>query len=629
MLDELTIARSRKHLQTYYKEELEKIGAFPKRLKVIAKHPAIDIKDRFPSYEKINKDISEYKLSLYKPASYLKEECKKMYGDDKAVKAFSQEQRENYLIGMMKTNFLKRLESSIFSFNISMGRTIEKIKKLEKRIKEYIKNAHKQTEINYETPELSNEENEDDDLNEANSIGKKLLYKFEHLKLKEWLKDLKNDKNSLVSLNAVAKDVTPKRDKKLFELKEIIRNKIKNPINDENKKVLVFTAFSDTATYIYDNLLDMVENELGLNIALVTGSAQNKTTFGNTNYTEILTNFSPRAKNRKNMSKMPQDNEIDILIATDCISEGQNLQDCDYLVNYDIHWNPVRIIQRFGRIDRLGSINTQIQLLNFWPTEDLNQYLNLKERVESRMTLVDISATGEENLLKVEEVKGLIEEDLKYRDKQLLRMKDEVLDLEELDENVSLTEFSLDDFRIELLRYIMQNQKELENAPLGLYAVVPSPENRDYKSKYEITKATKEIIKPGIIFCLKNNQESKGSGKINQLYPYFLVYIRDDGTVKFNYVHSKQILEIFRLLASEKDTPYEELCDLFNEETENATNFDKEFKLLKRTITSINSLFKKKNYGSIANSRDGLLIADTVAKVLNEEYELITWLIIK
>lgn len=629
LLDELTIARSRKHIETYYKSEILKIGAFPKRLPVISKAPEIDIKDEFPSYDKINKEIITYKLSLFNPAAYVKREHKTYYEEKagKSVIAFSQVSREYYLIGMMKINFLKRLESSIRSFEISMERTIAKITILEDRIKEYKK--HPQKEINFETSDMN--DNEDDELNQANSIGKKLKYSFDHLDLTLWLGDLKSDKDSLVILMNSAQAVTVERDKKLFELKNIIKNKIETPLNDGNKKVIIFTAFSDTAMYLHENLKEFVTKELNLHIALVTGGNINKTTLGKSDYNHILTNFSPISKNRDKIREMPQDEEIDILIATDCISEGQNLQDCDYLVNYDIHWNPVRIIQRFGRIDRLGSKNKKIQLMNFWPTDDLNNYINLKDRVEARMALVDITASGEENLLEADQVHNLIEEDLKFRNRQLKKLQKKVLDLEELDENISLSEFTLDDFRIELSNYIEKNRQRLENSPFGLYAVVPSPVGKYCRmGKYkEITETVKNIMKPGVIYCLKQKENARGHETVNPLSPYFLVYIQDDKRVRFNYTHPKQILEVFRLLASGKEIPYEELCDIFNDETDNGSDMRDYNKLLKTAIGDINRVFKKRVNIRLTNNRDALLIPKNKMDESGDQFELITWLIIR
>jgi superfamily II DNA/RNA helicase len=320
-----------------------------------------------------------------------------------------------------------------------------------------------------------------------------------------------------------------------------------------------------------------------------------------------------------------------LVIATDCISEGQNLQDCDYLINYDIHWNPVRIIQRFGRIDRLGSRNASVQLVNFWPTKDLDNYINLKERVEARMALVDVTATGEDNFLNPEQIKDLISDDLKYRNKQLKRLKEEVLDLEDMDETVSLTDFTLDDFRIELSNFMETNRKRLQDAPFGLYAVVPSPSGSraDAAGSRNFTESEKEIIKPGVVFCLKQKGDSEGNETVNPLNPYFLVYIRNDGTVRFNYAQAKSVLEIFRLLCQGRKSPYEALCALFNSETRNGEQMAVYSGLLKKAADEIVGVFKRRSHQKLTSDRGALLIPKD--KQINEmkNFELVTWLIIR
>ncbi|MBU1183489.1 MAG: SWF/SNF helicase family protein, partial [Proteobacteria bacterium] len=402
------------------------------------------------------------------------------------------------------------------------------------------------------------------------------------------------------------------------------------PLNENNKKIIVFTAFADTALYLYQCLKGWIQNDLGLNIALVAGSFTH-TTFGRNEYSNILSNFSPIAKNRAKMKSMPQEGEIDIIIATDCISEGQNLQDCDYLINYDIHWNPVRIIQRFGRIDRIGSRNTRIQLVNFWPTKDLDNYINLKERVEARMALVDVTATGEDNILNTAQIEELIEEDLKFRNRQLKKLKDEVLDLEDMSESISLTDFTLDDFRIELMNFMENNRKKLQEAPFGLYSVVPSPSsaNSHHLESNRFSAAEKEIIKPGVVYCLKQKGDTGGNEEINPLQPYFLVYIREDGVVRFNYTNAKQILEIYRLMCQGRKEPFEELCGMFNAETNQGKDMGKYTELLRQAIDEICRVFKKRSAQKLTTDRGALLIPKS--KQINDmnNFELVTWLVIK
>jgi superfamily II DNA or RNA helicase len=631
LLDELTIARSRKHIKNFYK--IEFIGKFPDRNKPHSVYPEIDLNKRFPSYDRLNKQILEYKLSVFNPSAYVKLEKQQKYEEiaGTQVLAFKQADRENFLIGMMKINYLKRLESSIESFEISMDRTIRKIENLENKINAFLRSNNNSSEESLEDLEPDEDELEEsaDDL-EQWQVGKKLKFDLADLELERWLEDLQKDKQALVGFynNAIA--VSPERDAKLAHLKKLIAEKIKRPFNGDNKKVIVFTAFADTAQYLYSNLKEWSLQELKLHSALVCGN-YTRTTLGKNDYDSILLNFSPVSKNRAKMIAVSQSEEIDLLIATDCISEGQNLQDCDYLINYDIHWNPVRIIQRFGRIDRLGSRNKTVQLVNFWPTKDLDNYINLKERVEARMALVDVTATGEDNILNTEQIQELISDDLKYRDQQLKKLKEEVLDLEDMDETVSLTDFTLDDFRIELLNFLESNRKRLHEAPFGLYAVVPSPSGSYavFSEPRQFSENEKEIIKPGVVFCLRQKGESDGNEEVNPLNPYFLVYIRDDGTVRFNYTNAKQILEICRLMCQARKSPYEKLCELFNAETDNGEKMDVYTGLLKRAIDEIIRIFKKRGSQKLTSDRGALLIP--MAKQLNEmeNFELVTWLIVK
>ena len=619
LLDELTIARSRKHIQKYYRASLAQIGQFPKRKKPESVYSEIDLKGRFPSYDRLNDEISNYQLSLFNPSKHVLPQFKAQY-EARNILNFSQENREKFLIGMMKVNFLKRLESSVFSFAITMERTVNKIEDLESRLRQFQKHQT-QAADNVQADFFAEPEEEDDDLAEAFQVGGKLKFQMEHLDVGAWLKDLATDKQQLSLLAESAQSVDAKRDAKLADLKKIIEHKVKNPTTnshgEENRKIIVFCAFADTAAYLYEEMEEWARKSLNVHIALVSGGTKpNRTTFGHADFTQILVNFSPRAKQRAKMKSMPQDGEIDILIATDCISEGQNLQDCDLLANYDIHWNPVRIIQRFGRIDRIGSQNKEIQLINFWPTPDLNKYINLKNRVEARMALVDIAATAEDNILQAEDLRELIQEDLRYRDKQLLRLKDEVLDLEDFNESVALNEFTLDDFRMELATYIEANREKLEDAPFGLYAIVPP--HSDHQS-----------IKPGAIYCLKQRIDASGNEAVNPLQPYFLVYIRDDGEVRYNFTSPKQVLDIFRAVSQGKTEPYADLCKLFDAETKDGEDMSRYGDLLDKAVTAIAAQFERKNAGNLFSGRGGKLTDAGKQVKHTNDFELITWLVIK
>ena len=631
LLDELTIARSRKHILNYY--GTEGMGDFPERLKPLSRSPVTDLKGYFPTYDELNEAIAGYKLTIFNPSAYLQDAHINTYIKTGQLALFNdQKQREFYLIGMMRVNYLKRLESSVRSFEISIDRTIQKIKGLLDKIDHFETNFEE-----YTHGDLFDQLDEEDvaELQDRLTVGKKLEIKIQHLDREKWKKDLKKDLKQLIAIHEKAAAITPDRDAKLQELKTLIAEKVKRPINDENRKVLVFTAFADTAAYLYENIRDWARAELGVHVALVTGGGDDRSTFKpaglqrQTEFSSILTNFSPRSKGREKMPNMPQEGEIDLLIATDCISEGQNLQDCDYLINYDIHWNPVRIIQRFGRIDRLGSTNQRIQLVNFWPTDDLNKYINLKDRVEARMALVDIAATGEDNLLNMDQIKDLVTEELTYRERQLLRLKDEVIDLEEMDDNVSLSEFTLDDFRIELLRYFEAHKSALRDAPLGLYAVAPTLSSARNAELFD--KGWHEIAKPGVIFCLrhKNPPPQRSSSNVNPLGPYFLLYIRDDGTVRFNFTHAKNTLTLFQKLCQGHEKPDQTLCDLFDAETEHGRKMDRYNELLAKAIKSIADSFQKRIAAGLQSGRDFVIPEEKQQAKDDNDFELITWLVIK
>jgi superfamily II DNA or RNA helicase len=619
LLDELTIARSRKHIQRYYSASLERLGGFPERLPARSFYPELDRRGLFMSYDRLNDEILQYRLALFNPSRYVLPEHRARYEKD-VVRNFSQAQRETYLIGMMKVNFLKRLESSIAAFALTMERTITKIEALEAKIETFRRRRDTSAEIEAEPLPLDTLDPEDDELRDALSVGRNLRFRLEHLDVDAWQADLRRDKQQLALLHTSAQAVDAARDAKLHELKQLLAAKVQAPTTDRhgrpNRKALVFTAFADTAVYLYDALHDWARRELGVHVALVTGSAANRTTLGQPEFSQILTNFSPLSKHRARIPQLPQDAEIDLLIATDCISEGQNLQDCDMVINYDIHWNPVRIIQRFGRIDRIGSVNPAVQLVNFWPTQDLNKYINLKSRVEARMALVDLAATGDDNLLNAEGMQALIAEDLRYRDRQLLRLQKEVLDLEEFGDSVSLTEFTLDDFRLDLLKYIQRNGRELADAPEGLYAVVSH------------RHAAYDVTRPGVIFCLRQKGAAPESQTVNPLQPYYLVYVRDDGEARFGFVHPRQILDIYRDLCLGRGTPDDALCRAFDAETGDGQDMTRYSTLLAAAVRDIERRFRGRSVEQLLAGRAALLTPQSQQAQSAEDYELVTWLVI-
>lgn len=612
LLDTVTIARSRKHIEKYY--NVSEIGKFPTRLKPINKKPDIDELGEFPKLEYVNKMIKNLNLATYSPLKYVLPEKQKQYSKkyDIAVKGgqsvFKMADREQSLVNLMRVNILKRMESSINSFGITIANLLNQIDvtldKIQRKQYEY------STDLSITDIDI------DDNGLEDLLIGNKVKILLQDMDLIRWKQDLEDDKKKLEELLYESAKVVINRDAKLNTLKELLYNKINNPINKDNKKVIIFSAFADTANYLYENISEWALNKFGVHTALVTGGGDNKTTLKTIKrkeLNEILTNFSPISKEKEKL--YPDiEGEIDILIATDCISEGQNLQDCDYLINYDIHWNPVRIIQRFGRIDRLGSKNDVIQLVNFWANMELDEYINLEKRVTGRMMLLDISATGEENIIEVDEKKKM--NDLEYRKKQLKQLQEEVVDLEDISGGISITDLTLNDFKMDLSSYMKNNKEKLESAPMGMYAVVNLED-----------EALKEQIKPGVIFTLKQVNTVAKTEENNSLYPYYMVYVYEDGVVKYNFLRTKSILDFYKKLCSGKNEVILELVNRFNEETEDGKKMGKYSDLLENAIDNIIGKKEEKGMASLFK-KGGTNIQKSLFKGI-EDFELVSFLIIK
>lgn len=607
LLDTLTIARSRKHIEKYY--DINEIGHFPERKEPINIKSEIDINEEFPSLREINKEISRLNLGIYSPMNYLLPDKLRQYEEkyDTTVFGggiFKQKDKDNALVQLMRINLLKRMESSIESFRLSVERLLYNIDNVLDKIESGI---DYNPNINIDV--IDPDENEYENL----LFGKKRKILLQDMDLVKWKQDLELDKEKLTHLLKESKNITSYRDGKLKDLKDKITLKIHNPINPGNKKVIVFTAFADTAKYLYNNINSWALDEFGIHSALVTGGGDNKTTLKEvvaSDINDILTNFSPKSKERANIDPEAVD-EIDILICTDCISEGQNLQDCDYLINYDIHWNPVRIIQRFGRIDRIGSKNKEIQLVNFWPNMELDEYIDLEGRVKNRMVMVDVSATGEENIISKDQTMN----DLDYRRKQLEELQDKVLDLEDIDNTISITDLTFNDFKTELKDYLDINQEELEKAPKGIYSIVDIP-----------TDLVGEI-EPGVIFLLKQTTGTAESLEKNPLSPYYLVYTGIDGNVKYSYIRSKKVLDYYKKLCLGKNEVLTDLVNEFNFDTDDGRDMHIYSELLVETIediigkkqeTGVKSLFNKGGTAVVKRDIDGL-----------EEFELITFLIVR
>nr|WP_246828240.1 helicase-related protein [Rhizobium redzepovicii] len=607
LLDGVTIARSRRHVERHYAASMSQIGSFPKRAAPESIFSGIDLAGRFPAFDDVDTKISGLELALYGPLTFVLSEYRTLY--DKGGN-FDQANREKYLIAMMKVGLLKRLESSVSSFRMTMDRMVERI---EQRLADL---ANFDAGATVAAPD-ADEIELDDELEEAFEVGGALKYNLAHLDREAWKAALLRDRDRAAWLANEARQVTAERDAKLERLREIIRAKATHPTNNRdgeaNRKIILFTAFTDTARYLYEELLRTAQ-ECGVNAALVTGSGC-KATFGRAVFQDILVNFAPRAKRRATMRNAEKGGEIDLLIATDCISEGQNLQDADLLVNVDIHWNPVRLIQRFGRIDRIGSLNDQIRMVNFWPTEDLNKYLKLKDRVEARMALVDLSATGDDNLL---DVRAEAEGDARWRDEQLMRLKDEVFDLEETGGGVTLADFVLDDYRADLLGFARANETALREAPLGLQAIVPNEIEGD-------------AIEPGVIFCLRRRPADPNpeQARINPLDPFYLVHVKDDGAVRFGFGQPRPILEAWRALSIGRKEPFEALCNAFDDETVHGEKLGRYDALILAAVTSIGATSSSRALAVLAGARGARVPDENAQARAGSQYDLITWLIIR
>lgn len=599
LLDMLTIARSRKHIQKYY--DTTSIGKFPERLKPINVKADVDTKNDFIKLAELNKLIKSLNLAIYSPMKYVLpskvEQYSKKYDTNMGKTVFKQTDREESLVHLMRINILKRMESSIHSFAITVLKILKNIEGTLEKI-----NTFEDFVEDFDIEELDIEDNRLDGVLIGSKNVKIHLKDIDKIR---WESELEADKVILEKILKEANKITVERDKKLVELQEIIKQKVENPLNKENKKIIIFTAFADTAKYLYNNISTYILDELGLYSALVTGSDNPKTNLKGvkTEFNNILTNFSPRSKERRDKDKP----EIDILIATDCISEGQNLQDCDYLINYDIHWNPVRIIQRFGRIDRIGSQNEVIQLVNFWPNMELDEYINLESRVSGRMVMLDMSATGEENIIEEKTTMN----DLEYRKKQLKQLQEQVPDIEDINGNISITDLSFNDFKMDLVNYMKNHKELLEKAPTGMYAI----------AKSNIDEAVK-----GVIFCLKKINQNIKPSEYNTLNPYFFVYIKDDGEILLNFIQSKKILDIYKKVCSGQNELYTELIKEFNQETNNAKDMKKFTDFLEKTVENIVGKEEEKGIESLF-SFDKTTLSKSVQNM--DDFELISFLVIK
>ncbi len=607
LLDSVTIARSRKHIQTYY--NTKDIGNFPRRLTPLSLRPPLTNLNKAITYNEIFDILMMLNLSVYKPSFFIlpskREKYDKLYDSNKPNANLNQIGREQGISYLMAMNLMKRMESSIYSFRL----TLERIQSYISSIVDVIKKFEKHKDEMLSLTDISNMtelDSEDENAEDLLKVGRKMQINLADMDTISWKRDLERDLDNLAILDSMVRDITPEYDTKLQTLINIVETKINNPINSGNRKILIFTAFVDTAEYLYNNIAPKMKAKYGIDTALISGSVDGKSTIKGLkcDLNTVLTCFSPISKDKEML--MPQNTaNIDILIATDCISEGQNLQDCDYLINYDIHWNPVRIIQRFGRIDRIGSLNQVIQLVNFWPDITLDEYINLKSRVETRMKIVDLTSTGDDDILSPAE-----KADLDYRKEQLKRLQEEVVDIEEMSTGISIMDLGLNDFRMDLVEYI-KTHPEIERAPFGLNAVTRCKENTP----------------PGVIFVLKNRTNNVNIDNQNRLHPFYMVYVDMDGNVITDHLSPKKLLDKMRYLARNEEEPIPSIYKPFNKETRDGRNMKIYSALLGKAIDSI---IEKKSESDAKTFLSGGQISfiNTMMKDL-DDFELICFLVVR
>lgn len=610
LLDVLTIARSRKHIQKYY--DLAEVGPFPGRVKPINIKADIDTKDQFPELKEINRDIRRLNLSSYAPLKYVLAAKLEEYGrrydmEVSGGSVFKQIDREESLIHLMRVNLFKRMESSIHSFALTLERLLGAVRDILERMETH--DAGEVEELSIEDVEI------EDDAFAPYLVGNKIKVLLQDVDRVRWRQELQEDEDLLVKLLRAAREIDTSRDEKLHCLRDQMARKWSAPINPGNRKVIVFTAFADTAEYLYENIAGWAHAEFAVHSALVTGrTGGNKTTMPGIrkDLASVITSFSPLSKERAKIDESLSD-EIDLLIATDCISEGQNLQDCDCVINYDIHWNPVRIIQRFGRIDRLGSRNEIIQLVNFWPNMELDEYINLEARVAGRMVLLDISATGEENIIEFADADKM--NDLEYRRRQLEQLQNEIVDLEDLSDGISITDLTLNDFRMDLAEYLKEHGDRLERMAPGAFAVTRADD-----------LVEDDALEPGVLFCLQSDNARVRTGSTYALAPYYLVYVSDTGEIRLNFTQAKQVLDVLKKLSLGRAHPDPDAVARLNTLTKTGRDMTHYQGLLSCAVAAITGRAEEKGVESLFQRGGTVLRKDSFRGI--DDFEVVAYLVV-
>ena len=599
LLDAVTIARSRKHIERFYNTSA--IGKFPEHLPAQSEQCPISTDPTAVTIKELNNALIARSFCVYTPTMYILPSRKKYYDDLTATHTrrggtIHQEGREFTLKNLMVINVLKRLESSVYSFRKTLTSILAKNESLLDRLE-------RGGRIDFGGDEPV-EGLEDEDEIATLSVGKHEI-DIKDLDVESYKHDLKADIAAFKDILSRIEPIDSAHDAKLKRLKEIIETKTLAPFNGGNRKLLIFSAFADTAGYLYQELAPMLKREYDIDCGIVTGKDSPKATLelDAADFQEVLSRFSPISKERSDFNT--SDGCIDVLFGTDCVSEGQNLQDCDCVVNYDIHWNPVRIIQRFGRVDRIGSRNERVKLINFWPDMDLNEYINLTDRVKNRMQAVNIAGTGYDNPL----AEG---DDVGFRDEPLGRMMNgEIVDMESLKTGVSITDLGLNEYALALKKY-MAAHLAFGNLPPGINAVIEAkPEDG---------------LVPGVIFFLRNRDE-RLRNEANYFHPFYTVYLASDGSIIKDSTQGKQVIELLRKGCEGKSEPISDLCKVFNRETRDGIKMDAYSALLSKAIDTIADSKTESDVDSLFNATETTALEGDCSHI--DSFELMAFFVVK
>ena len=631
LADNLIVSRTRKIITDL---------TFPKPLKPINVYVTPEQIGTIENFEELFKKFPP-NMAAYSPYLYLNKKANVSVLEDEW-------QRDAFLVKMMYILLVKRLESSWYAFYLTLNKILDKSNAIYAAIQEFEKTNKS---INIASGNSLYDEDEDDEytvgkrevkLSDIQKDGKLALFK-EHIKadisvMQNVIEDLKTFQNQI----SKEKDYKSK-DKKIEELIKQINSK---QAAGTNKKVLIFTTYRDTAYYLYNELSKRGYKKLGV----VSGS-DSMYSYSNENlkqFEPLLERFCPFTKlfigknwpdytekksieNFDHWKKWIKDNdsktntileeEIEILIATDCLSEGQNLQDCDFVVNYDIHWNPVRIIQRVGRIDRIGSPNKTFGVLNFWPTDNINEYLNLEDRIVDRLVAVRLTGAEVNKDLIDKLTKKMVNDNTDESQKRKL-LEQMTLSIEDIEDSKSFgfSDLTLDIFRQELNASIRLDAKKWERIPKGSF------------SGFKITNI--DLCPENGVIALMGYPARNKTNQSHAFKTFKLIYLDEQG----NLVDDSQIKTLTAL-----STHFKEKRNVPEKvDKRDLEELNKYSAMFETYFSNLNNSNSNENKREKADTIKGLKSGSILSKVKEsntengleellkkENYELIAWMIVK